>query len=198
MSHKGFIWKLLISLLLFSNCAPDQTILPLNDDEVKILESYENLKSENQVRLCHESEPGERLLLCLKFISKESKKPLRNQLVKLYHTSSSGNYEPSDPNDESTARLNGMVTTDEQGQAFIRSILPGAYGSSASNRHIHTTVEGARPEAYDIHFKQYSGGMGKRFITGSDQHFLADLKRSTQNDLVSFLVIEVKNSAQSK
>ena len=69
----------------------------------------------------------------------------------------------------------------------------GDYGSSADNRHIHTTVFGAQPEAYDIHFKQYTGVMGKRFVKNSDQHFLADLKRSADGSLIGFLTIEVKN-----
>ena len=34
--------------------------------------------------------------------------------------------------------------------------------------------------------------MGKNFISGSDQHFFADLKQTKDSILVTFLTIEVK------
>ncbi len=84
--------------------------------------------------------------------------------------------------------------TNEKGQLYLETILPGDYGSSADNRHIHTAVSGAKPEAYDIFFKQYSGGGPGAFLSsGNDQMFTADLKKTTDNTLVSFLTIEVKN-----
>lgn len=167
--------------------------MPLNEEEVKDLEYFQSFQLENILRISDEDEPGQQLWLCLTFISKESKEPLANQNIHFYHTSSEGEYQPSNPNDETTARLNGAVLTNNLGQTFIQTILPGDYGSSSDNRHIHTNVEGARPEAYDIHFKQYSGFMSKNFISGSDQHFLADLKQTEDGVLVAFLNIEVKN-----
>ena len=119
--------------------------------------------------------------------------PLANQKIHLYHTSDEGEYEPSNPNDESTARLSGAAVTNSKGQLFVKTILPGDYGSSADNRHIHTTVENAHPEAYDINFKQYSGLMSTNFIEGSDQNFLADLKHTKDSILVAFVTMEVKN-----
>ena len=77
---------------------------------------------------------------------------------------------------------------------YVQTILPGDYGSSADNRHIHTTISDAHPEAYDIHFKQYTGSMGSNFISGSDQHFLADLKQTPDGILVAFVTIEAKNA----
>ncbi len=126
------------------------------------------------------------------------KKTKRLYPIHLYHTSAAGEYKPTDPNDESTARLNGTVLTDEKGRVFVQTILPGDYGRSADNRHIHTTVKDARPEAYDIHFKQYTGKMGSRFINRSDQHFLADLKQTKDSLLVAFLTLEVKNMQGKK
>ncbi len=127
------------------------------------------------------------------FVNKTDKKKLSNQIVKFYHTSNSGNYEQSDPNDESSARLNGSAITDNKGQIYVETILPGDYGDSDDNRHIHTTVFRAKPEAYDINFKQYITYMGKNFTEGSDQHFLADLRMTKDSTLVCFLTIEVKN-----
>ncbi len=178
---------------LFTQCATDRTISKLNELEAKTLKVFENFESENQVQISDSDEPGQKLWLCLTVISKENKKPLVNEQIHLYHTSSAGEYEPSDPNDETTARLNGSAITDEKGRIYVKTILPGDYGSSADNRHIHTTVKNARPQAYDIHFKQYTGVMGNNFISGSDQHFLADLKQTKDSTFVAFLTIEVKN-----
>ena len=125
-------------------------------------------------------------------MNKSGKNQLSNQKVEFYHTSSSGNYEPTNTDDDSIARLNGTAITDHKGRIYIETILPRDYGSSKDNRHIHTTVVGAKPEAYDIHFKQYTTYMGKNFSEGSDQYFLADLKMTFDSILVSFLIIEVK------
>lgn len=178
-----------------SSCTPniDRTIPVLSPKEKNQLENFRRLNSQFQVSLCEESEPGETLWLCLKFIDKESKAPLINQQVKLYQTSANGTYDPVDADDESTARINGVSGSNADGMLFIRTILPGDYGSSEDNRHIHTTVTGAHPEAYDIHFKQYTGKMGRRFIENSDQHFLADLRRTSDSTLVAFVTIKVKN-----
>ena len=144
------------------------------------------------MQITNSDEPGESLILCLTFVEKDSGNPLSDQRVHFYHTNTNGEYNPSVANDESTARLGGSAMTNSKGQILVQTILPGDYGSSADNRHIHTTVFGARPEAYDIHFKQYTEGLGRNFIDGSDQHFLADLKRNSEGALITFLSIEVK------
>lgn len=189
---KKLVSIIFVSFLLIQ-CSIDRTILNLNQSEILTLRTFEKLNIENQVRISELAEPGQKLWLCLTFISKENKKPLINEEINLYHTSTIGEYEPTDPNDESTARLNGTLLTDDKGQIFVQTILPGDYGSSADNRHIHTTVKNAKPAAYDINFKQYTGKMGKNFINGSDQHFIADLKQTKDSTLVTFLTIAVKN-----
>ncbi|GEM_PF-581604 len=187
------ILLILLTGILFAQCAIDRTIHELSTSETETLNTFEELPENNQVRISNISEPGQQLWLCLTFISKETKAPLVNEEISLYHTSSAGEYEPVNPNDESTARLRGTVQTDDKGQVFVQTILPGDYGSSADNRHIHTTVKNAKPTAYDIHFKQYTGKMSENFIKGSDQHFLADLKQTEDGTLITFLTIEVKN-----
>ena len=152
---KRIVILILMSLLL-TQCAIDRTIPELTQSEIQTLRAFENLNNNNQVRISELSELGQKLWLCLTFISKETRNPLINEEIKLYHTSTIGEYEPTDPKDESTARLNGTVITNEKGQIFVQTILPGDYGSSADNRHIHTTVKNAKPVAYDIHFKQYT------------------------------------------
>ncbi|GLR16533.1 hypothetical protein GCM10007940_11480 [Portibacter lacus] len=171
--------------------------MPLTNEEIESLEKFRDIDLSHQVQISDSSEKGQKLWLCLTFINQANQKPLSKQKIKLYHTSSDGQYDPADPNDESTARLNGSVFTNEDGQIFVQTILPGDYGSSADNRHIHTTVEGASPEAYDIHFKQYITYMGKKFVHGSDQHFLADLKQLADSTLITFITIAVKQPVPS-
>ena len=180
---------ILLFFLVSFSCSMDRTIAAASEKENNILGNFQKLPNKNILRITAKNEPGEELLLCLTFIDKESKIRLSNQLVHFYHTSANGNYELTDPNDESTARLNGQSMTTDMGQIYIETILPGSYGSSDNNRHIHTTVFGAKPEAYDIHFKQYTDYMGNRFIKGSDQHFITDLKKTKEAKLVGFVTI---------
>lgn len=190
--------KLVYFLISAWGCSMDQTIVAVSELEDEILHDFKTLGKRSVLKITDKNEPGEKLILCLQFIDKETENSLSNQLVKFYHTSADGNYEPIDPNDESTARLNGEAITSVNGQIYIETILPGDYGSSDNNRHIHTTVFRARPEAYDIHFEQYSTYMGRRFANGSDQHFLADLKRAKDNSLVVFLTIEIEKPTLRK
>ncbi|QNJ98564.1 hypothetical protein ALE3EI_2017 [Constantimarinum furrinae] len=180
--------------ILFIQCSIDRTIIPINKAELKLLKEFQQLDSVHSIQISSEDEPGQKLWLCLTMVSKNGKAPLMNQKVHLYHTSNNGDYEPADLNDESTARLNGFAITDAMGRIFVQTILPGDYGSSSDNRHIHTTVEDAIPEAYDINFKQYTGLLGKNFIKGSDQHFIANLKQTKNNTLVVILTMEIKKA----
>jgi len=189
--------KILIFFLILISfgCKDDPSFLTISDKETLELKDFQRIESNSKSTINKENEPGEKLLLCLKYIDKENKKPLINQEVKFYHTSELGEYDPADPKDESTARLKGTAITNKLGKIYIETILPGDYGSSDDNRHIHTIVKGAKPETYDIHFLQYTGFMGKRFIENSDQHFSAELKYNKDSTLVTFLTIEVKQPA---
>ncbi len=189
---------ILLSLFMLS-CSVDRIIPEVSKSENNTLSNFQILQNKSVLKIADKNEPGEKLLLCLTFIDKKSKRNLSNQLVTFYHTSTEGNYEQTDPNDESTARLSGEATTNHQGQIYIETILPGDYGSSDDNCHIHTSVYGARPEAYDIFFKQYSSnGIGRLFDSGNDQMFITDLKKTKENTLVGFLTIEVKKPNQKK
>ncbi|GAB5399499.1 MAG: hypothetical protein Aureis2KO_10840 [Aureisphaera sp.] len=192
MNTRKLITLTLISFLCIQ-CAIDRTVSPLSEIEVEKLAVFQNLESKNKIQICDENEIGQKLWLCLTVVSKESEEPIINEEIKLYHTSTAGEYELTNPADPSSARLGGTVITDEEGRVFVQTILPGDYGSSADNRHIHTTVNNARPDAYDINFEQYTSTMGRNFINGSDQHFLANLKQTKDNVLVTFLTMEVKN-----
>lgn len=180
-------------ILLGTQCQIDRSILPLSPTEQETLSQFQQLPGAHQLRICEADEPGDPLWLCLTLIGKTDSAPLREQEVLLYHTDHTGNYAPADPANEATARLHGTVITDSLGRAYVQTILPGDYGTSADNRHVHTTVYNAHPEAYDFHFKQFTGWMGSNFISDSDQHFLADLKHGPDSVLVAFLTMEIKN-----
>ena len=173
-------------------CSVDRTIHDIGEQKMLLFKQYKELDSASKLKIANSDEPGERLLLCLQFVHKKDQKILANQKVKFYHTNTKGEYMPINPGDESSARLSGTAITDKNGKLFLETILPGDYGSTDDNRHIHSTVFGASPEGYDIHFKQYSSYMSKRFIEGSDQHFLADINRMKDGRLIVFLTISCK------
>lgn len=185
---------LICCCVLSLQCAVDRTILPATDAEFISLEQFQTLEEANKVTIANEKEPGVPLMLCLTFLDKGSREVLANQSVSFYHATTDGEYEPSTPNDETTARLSGTATTNEFGNIYVETILPGDYGSSENNRHIHTTVHGARPYAYDIFFKQYSRRVGRFMDSGNEQMFFANLKSVPYNKLVCFVTIEAKNA----
>ena len=183
----------ILSCLLLLQCSMDRAIAPISEYEIVNLEKFQMIGSASKVMIADEQEPGEKLLLCVTFLDKDSKKAWSNQKVSFYHTSTNGDYEPSNPADETTARLNGTAITNESGEIYVKTILPGDYGNSTNNRHIHTTVYGASPEAYDILFNQCSGRIGRFMDSGNDQMFFADLKKTKDNELACFVTIEAKN-----
>lgn len=187
------ISKLLpIIIILLIGCSIDRTVSRLNESDQNLLTEFRQIDTANRLKITNENESGEKLTLCITLVDKAHKKPLANQKIHFYHTSNEGEYEPQTANDESSARLSGTAISDLKGRVYVETILPGDYGSSADNRHIHTTIFGAKPEGYDIHFKQYTGLIGKNFAESSDQHFLADLKKDGSGNLITFITIEAK------
>lgn len=185
--------QILVFCPLFFQCSIDNTISNTTTKETTIHTQFQQLDSISKLYITEPDEPGEKLALCITLVDKASKQVLPNRKIRFYHTNNEGDYEPVDNSDESSARLSGDAYTSIEGRIYVETILPGDYGSSENNRHIHTAVNGAKPEAYDIHFNQYTGTMGRNFINGSDQHFLADLKRAKDSTLVCFITIEAKN-----
>lgn len=183
---------ILFFAFLFIQCSEDSAMALITKTESAELEVFQKFDSLNKLIIADDDESGEKLLLCLTFIDKASKAAIVNQRVSFYHTTTQGTYEPTTPEDETTARLNGTTQTDKAGRTYIKTILPGNYGSGENNRHIHTTVYGAKPEAYDLFLKQRSGGIGKLMNSNNDQMFYAELKKTTDSLLVCFATIEVK------
>ena len=184
----------LLGVCFFISCTAQQAEFDtVTTEEGTILKEFKNVPNSANLQMTKDGEPGKTMMLCLTFVDKKTKKPLQNQKVLLYQTSNDGDYNPEVQGDEKTARIRGEGFTDAKGRLLIHTILPGSYATSGDNRHIHTQVFGARPEAYDMHFKQYTSSRMKSFIQSRDQFFLVDLKQTKENTLIGFLTIEVKN-----
>lgn len=83
-------------------------------------------------------EPGAPLHIEGRVVDAVSGDPVAGAHLVLYHADDAGTYQPSDPADESTARLRAELRTDVDGRFGFRTILPGEYPDQPpGNRHIH-------------------------------------------------------------
>ena len=116
----------LTCLSLFVNCNsnPQENISSAGDGNDKI------------IMIAPADEPGDRLIINVTVTNKQSGEPIPDAEVYLYQANASGEYHPSDPNDESTAKLSGIITAGKDGTFVIKTILPGEY-EEPGNRHIH-------------------------------------------------------------
>ena len=132
-----FINKLLLlTIILFAGCNnnPQDNISSANTD------------NDNILLLAPVDEPGERLLIDILITDKNTGEPLPKAEVYLYQADTNGEYHPSDPEDESTAKLSGITTSDDSGKFIVNTILPGEY-EEPGNRHIH--IHYVRAEGYE-------------------------------------------------
>lgn len=179
------------ALLIPTACQSQQEIPTLSEKEHYRMQGYQNLPAKSQLQLASDQEPGERLVICGKMIDRATRQPLKNQRVLFYQTNKDGDYERTDPNDATSARLRGTLQTNDLGMFYLDTILPGDYGSGG-NRHIHTEVENAQPKFYDLFFKPYSSSRVLQFVEDGDQQFLVDLRRQSDGTLVGFVTMEIK------
>lgn len=103
-------------------------------------------RNNNVLILAPADEPGERLLIDIIITDKKTGEPLPKAEVYLYQADTNGEYHPTDPEEESTAKLSGVITTDDLGKFTLSTILPGEY-EEPGNRHIH--IHYARAEGYE-------------------------------------------------
>jgi protocatechuate 3,4-dioxygenase beta subunit len=127
---------LLLAIILFAGCNnnPQDNISSANTDDGNIL------------LLATANEPGKKLTVNFLITDKKTGEPLPNTEVYLYQADTNGEYHPSDPADESTAKLSGVIMSDDSGRFIVKTILPGEYEESG-NRHIH--IHYARAEGYE-------------------------------------------------
>lgn len=114
--------------------------------------SSSSLETHNStISLAPFDEPGQRLVLSGSVIDSQTGEPISQAQVYLYHADANGQYQPSNPQDESTARLSGEVITNVDGKFTVSTIVPREY-DQPGNRHIH--LHSARADGY-----QDSGGV---------------------------------------
>ena len=105
------------------------------------------------LKLAPSEEPGTLLTIKGKIIDQQTKLPVPGAEIYFYQADDGGNYSPADPADEFTARLHGMVWTDNDGKFTLHTILPGEYDDAQTgNRHIH--IESIQAAGY-----QEKGGL---------------------------------------
>lgn len=190
------VLALTLGIVYFGFLATDRNIRPIDGAMSARLQTFQRMGGQHHAPIAPRDEPGERLWLCLTFVDKATSEPLGEQSVHFYHTTAAGDYEPLIPGNESTARLSHSSLTDAEGRICVNTILPGDYGSSDDNRHIHMSVAGAKPVAYDIHFSQYSTFLLRQSVAGNDQLFLVELQRGPEGELVGYATVEVKRPAR--
>ena len=101
-------------------------------------------------------EPGMPLRIDGTAIDQATGEPVAGVEIVVYQADDGGGYEPTDPSDESTARLRGDLVTDPEGHFAFRTVLPGEYPDQPpGNRHVHVhsvTAEGYEPRGFIILF----------------------------------------------
>lgn len=81
-------------------------------------------------------EPGQPLTIHGQVLAAATQNPVPGAQLYFYHADADGEYDPVDPEDESTARLSGLVTAAEDGRFTLHTIVPREY-DVPGNRHIH-------------------------------------------------------------
>lgn len=81
-------------------------------------------------------EPGQALTLYGTVLDASTNAPIPAARLFLYQADSNGEYHASNPDDVTTAKLSGEITTGESGEFILHTILPGEYDRPGS-RHIH-------------------------------------------------------------
>jgi hypothetical protein len=114
--------------------------LQSNEEPPPSLESYIPT-----ISLAPTNEPGQRLTLFGTVVDSQTGNPIPGTAVYLYHADANGEYQPSDPSDESTAKLSGEVITNDDGEFIVDTIVPREY-DQPGNRHIH--LHYVRAEGY--------------------------------------------------
>jgi protocatechuate 3,4-dioxygenase beta subunit len=156
------------------------------------LERHESLPAEHRLVLAGEDEPGRRLMILGRLVRSESGEPLDHRYIEFYQADSEGSYDETDLGVEATARIQGSVTTDDEGRFTLSTVMPGDYGSTKLNRHIHISVPGADPEAYDFYFRQFVNDGLRSWAETSDQAILVDLRLSPAGTLLGSAVVPAR------
>jgi protocatechuate 3,4-dioxygenase beta subunit len=139
INEKIHILFIVISCLVLCVFTASCGVAPEND-------TLSSLETDNStISLAPADEPGQQLMLFGTVIDSQTGEPIPNTQVYLYHADATGEYNPSDPEDESTARLSGEAITNDAGEFTVDTIVPREY-DQPGNRHIH--LHYVRAEGY--------------------------------------------------
>ena len=170
----------------------EPVILPVDEALAAQIDTHEALPAEHRLVLAGEDEPGRDLMILGRLVRSESGEPLAHRYIEFYQADSAGSYDETDPGVEGNARIRGTVQTDSKGLFSLSTVMPGDYGSTKLNRHIHISVPGADPEAYDFYFRQFVNNGLRSWAETSDQAILVDLRASPSGTLVGSAVVRAK------
>lgn len=168
-------------VLAVGGCAEPAHTIPLADSaSLTQLTAYGRLSDAHRLELAPSDEPGSRLLILGRLVQREDGSVITDHAFSLYQADETGSYGEEVNGDESTARLHGTVRTDSLGRFLISTILPGDYGSGDNNRHVHTSVPEAHPEAYDLFFAPFVSRGLRSWAESSDQGMILELRQSDE------------------
>ena len=195
---KSFL--LVVLTLFFSTGCNSQEITPgpLEPELEKSLDSYRQLGERSIAKIAKKTERGERLIVLVRMISRETGEPIANHTIRVFQADIKGSYGERVPGDETTARISGDVTTDKEGRFLIDTILPGDYGTISGNRHIHMHVPDAKPEAYDFFFDDFVGTQTRSWANSRDQVVLLKLSKTKEGTFVAKTDLPVKGFSRGQ
>jgi protocatechuate 3,4-dioxygenase beta subunit len=150
----------------------------------------------SDVQLAPPGEPGQALTVTGVLVRAEDRAPIPGERFLVYQATAKGDYEARDPDDERTARLRAVVTTDAAGRFALRTILPGAYGDPLGDPHLHVEVSGARPQMHSIYFEGFVQDSTVRWAQTTEQGHIVPVTRSDGGALAAELTLPVRNVAR--
>jgi len=110
------------------------------------------------IEVAPNSEPGERLVVTGRVLSRADRSPLAGITVYVYHADAKGDYQHKGHENE-PPRLCGILRTNQRGEYRIRTSMPGGYEGYAP--HIHFEIWGLnvqRQPAF-VNLRRESGAM---------------------------------------
>ncbi len=106
-----------------------------------------------EIEVSGPEEPGRRLVVEGTVFEADGLTPVSGATVFVYHTDAEGYYSIAGE-DESNARLCGVMKTDEKGRYRYSTIRPASYPNGGVPQHVHYVVwgEGISRQRSDLHF----------------------------------------------
>ncbi|MCB0662576.1 MAG: hypothetical protein KDC24_07545 [Saprospiraceae bacterium] len=180
MYEKVLLWSFII--FLAAACQFERQFEEVHD--MAEYESFQQLSKTHQLNLLRLGEAGQSLDLCLRLTDGKTGQPLKRKGVVVYQANAKGDYLWEIPGDKSTAKLRGQLLTDEEGRIFLKTLLPGDFGSTFNNRTIHLKVEGTNPDQLNLYFRQYANADLQKEIQKAPDKFLINLEQDARSNLI--------------